>query len=214
MNKLITLQDITQRSESDSANGYGSSKSGARGRDVERLARIVFDNDRPTKPRGCNPNKSAGWHDHRNDERVVECKSCINRYKSTGPHGTFRIWRENHDKLLHNTRNIDKIGTYFFLVYEITDYEIAHRDFVDAQVNHRSDYFQREDVKVENAEREIGKICVSVEVIDRLIDNWTKVTHKNMGLQEVRDITWTKLLKELDVDERQFREKPMIKYNM
>lgn len=150
--------------------GRGTDTAAARGYDVERVAKYLFDGTR----------SDDSWYDVRLDADsrpggnsicFLECKSCIDEYPC-GITATFKIWKPHHYELLGCCGDSDnRQGRYLFLIYTVLD-ETAY---------------------------EVGKFIVHPLVISELTDEWRDEHHTTMGHTKSREISWTRLTSALDI---------------
>ncbi len=176
------LEDVRETRAGNECDGRGRATAAGRGYNTERLAGAVLDTNGDFFSY-----TFEKWYDtfasNKDTYSHVECKSCVCRYPS-GAYGRFRIWRHHHETLVETAaQSIDqKVYIYFFVVYDIED----------------------------GVEREVGKVVAPVNLVDQALDKWRQQTHKTMGTQQARDISWHLLLTRLGVSERRLRAEPTV----
>lgn len=178
----VSLEDV--RGSVPTCSGRGSETAAVRGYNTERLANVIFSPTRLFFSSSDQP-----WYDtYVNTDHDIGCwiesKSCIQRYPC-GQYGRFRIWKHHHERFIEEAQSFlldTVVFMYFFLVYTIEDDDV----------------------------REVGKLIVPPEQIDSLIDTWSVRDHTSMGQCRARDISWSLLLKRLDVPKPVFREQSIV----
>jgi len=178
-NPGVKLEYVRYWEPGNDCDGRGKKAASSRGYNAERLAHASLHDCKPRSP--YNGDSCYDTVAFTTDDSLVwvEIKSCINRYPS-GQYGRFRIWKRNHDALIDKINNPygnNSFAVYYFIVYRIN---VGH-------------------------EWEVGKMTVSLEVVDSLIDSWSVIDHSTMGDCEYRDISWNHLLTQLDISREEFK---------
>lgn len=177
----VALEDVY--GDIPTCSGRGQDTAAVRGYNAERLANAVFSTLTKFHTYSDDP-----WYDtfavgSEDVNTYIESKSCVYRYPS-GPYGRFRIWKPYHEKFVSTARSwySDDPFLYFFCVYTVKH----------------------------GVEREVGKLVVSAERVDEVLNSWSVRDHPTMGDQKARDISWHQLLKRLGVPKTAFTEQPII----
>lgn len=114
----VKLEDVRDAWDANECFGRGRGTAAGRGYNTERLAAAVL------SPGGEFISWSKeNWYDtfcaDDNLSFYAECKSCVYEYPS-GQYARFRIWRDNHLKLLRKAETTAlnyRFVVYFFVVY-------------------------------------------------------------------------------------------------
>lgn len=160
--------------EGNTPAGRGTETAGPRGYDTERLVSKIYDGKRDDRESWYDVEVPQVQTDPQTTRRMlIECKSCIDEHPS-GKTGTFKIWRKHHERLVDagDVYSDEPAHTrYVFLIYTVVDDQAI----------------------------EIGKFEVNSRWVDHILGEWQFGYHDTMGTEFYQTITWTKLLKELNL---------------
>jgi len=175
----VRLEDVRKNMHGNECTGRGGRTAAPRGYNAERPAEAVLNARRWF----FSTHLGEEFDNYIIESKLrVECKSCVNRYP-TGPYGRFRIWWNNHKKLLSIAEYSSPDSClYFFVVYTVE----------------------------EDIEKEIGKPIVPVRQVDEIIDRWTVRDHDSVGKEPARDISWNALLGSLGISHERFKTENII----
>lgn len=182
----LTLETIRRRESANIGAGRGQDIAAARGYNVERLGGFIFDGRRSRFHSESRETHFDLWSRRDEIEIVIECKSCVHRYPSGG-YGRFRIWQQNHHRLLDEHDSPQQEGVkstiplYFFVVVEV-----------------KNKYY----------DRELGKLAVRAERVESAISSWREASSR--GGKQVRDLSWRLLFDRLGVSVEEFREQDIV----
>jgi hypothetical protein len=175
----LKLEDVRYKWKANTYTGRGTETAAGRGYNTERLAKAVLGEDGFFFLSSVKDSWFDTFVSGEQNYMRIECKSCVYRYPS-GPFGRFRVWRQNHTRMVKEVE--DSLDSeqylYFFVVYTVEN----------------------------GVETEVGKLVVPVQEVDRILDSWSTRDHPSMGEEQARDISWNLLLKRLGVSRDTFRE--------
>jgi hypothetical protein len=180
----LKLQDVRHEWQGNECYGRGRGTAAPRGYNAELLAKSLIGEHRLFYK-----NAPESWFDncvsHPSGVRCyIEVKTAITQYPSGGD-GRFRIWSKHHSGLTAGAEVYDetrRLYVYLFLVYRVKS----------------------------GIEREIGKVVVPAEQVDRQIDSWNFIDHDSMDDCLTWHISWRDLIRSLGVTLDEFRSQPTV----
>lgn len=186
-NPEIKLEDVRGVPGANTCEGRGRETASGRGYNAERLATGIFSESGVIYRGEVKPYIDRVTLPRPRPSFDIEVKSCVDRYQSSsnevGRYGQFRIWKSHHDQLTRENKETDRAtSVYLFVVYSVVD----------------------------GVEQEVGKLVVTAQRVDEILDDWTVERHVTMGEQKNRRISWHLLLKRLNVPIDRFKDELVI----